>query len=166
MTGWLSQTEVITVSLMGWSTDHNVSLIHFLSNRQPWMDLYSRNLGPFVLYSASHPPDSVNIQRLAPIHDCGKYSILSLSLHCDSLSVSCIRNLYCHFCIWPRSTLVSANHQSLGRRSHHSGSQPFHQTIKSTINSQLQKSAPALTRTKLSHLNFYSNSKSSEVASM
>ena len=43
MTGWLSQTEVITVSLLWWSTDHNVSLIHFLSNRQPWMDLYSRN---------------------------------------------------------------------------------------------------------------------------
>ena len=140
------------------------------------MDLYSRNLGPFVLYSATHPPDSVNIQRLAPIHDCGKYSIFPLSLHCHSLSVSfvklylnfciCILYLYCQFCIWPRSTLVSANDQSLGRRSHHSCSQPFHQTIKSTINSQLRKSAPALTRTKLSHLNFYSNSKSSEVASM
>ena len=96
MTGWLSQTEVITVSLLWWSTDHNVSLIHFLSNRQPWMDLYSRN--PFVLYSASHPPDSVNIQRSAPIHDCGKYSILSLSLHCDSLSVSFVY-LYLYFCI-------------------------------------------------------------------
>ena len=47
----------------------------------------------------------------------------------------CILYLYCQFCIWPRSTLVSANDQSLGRRSHHSGSQPFHQTIKSTINS-------------------------------
>ena len=98
MTGWLSQTEVITVSLLWWSTDHNVSLIHFLSNRQPWMDLYSRNLGPFVLYSATHPPDSVNIQRLAPIHDCGKYSIFPLSLHCHSLSVSFVK-LYLNFCI-------------------------------------------------------------------
>ena len=44
------------------------------------------------------PPDSVNIQRLAPIHDCGKYSIFPLSLHCHSLSVSFVK-LYLNFCI-------------------------------------------------------------------